>query len=70
MWFWPLMLLLASIVAGVIGWVVLLAGVMQPAPSNKFRLDWTLLAWLLPAGAIGIVAAVIWLLVVLVRWLA
>ena len=70
MWFWPVLLLLASIVAGVIGWVVLLAGVMQPAPSTKFRLDWTLLCWLVPVGAIGIIVAVIWLLVLFVRWIA
>ena len=66
---WPLLLLLASVIAAAVGWVALLAGMMASAPATRFS-SWTLLAWLFPAGVIGVVVAVVWLLVLSVRWLA
>lgn len=66
---WPVLLLLASVVMCVLGWVGFCFSWMDPAPRKDFWQAATLV-WFLPLGVLGVLASLVWFGVLFVRWLA
>lgn len=65
---WPVLLLLASVVLILLGWVGFCTAFMDPAPRPGFWQTSTLF-WCLPIGIGALAVAVVWLAILFLRWL-